>query len=495
MTTTRRLTLRNDSTELAPAFGIAEVDDAAPVDYPVEGGTEDADSVLSVRKPTGTGRVVAVGPWSIPYNADPKRYGKGFTGDCFVRFSGSDPSPGDTLYATSGSWELSAAGTGTGVTVAGDVRTIGEGMSAYKVCRVEIGGGSGGGGGVDAQRCRVYDDTVNRVTSVRCLIESFSGGEWVVDTDDDYTEAYPLFDQAVTLADDGCCGGDGTLTAAGASIVTPIMTDNRVTDAEETAVTIEAVDTLYYLPSRRAATCTITVTDGTNSVSDTASFDSADGTASVTLDFTAASPGALTKGVLKVTLEPEDAGSNALPERSVALTYSNGDDSTALAYFTGQAQTPDLVDASDTGASDSDNYTSDTTPTLRTVWNNTSPIGTGGPTPRVYANGVLLVSGTSSSYDTGPGEDVADLTPTTMSEGVYLIQLVYDYNPSGTSYYSPASEPIEITISADADDEVSSTVRYYRQGVIQTIQGVVTLREISNCKMEMSEAEITKADA
>ncbi|QDV78094.1 hypothetical protein [Botrimarina mediterranea] len=132
MTTPQPLTLRNDAGETAPAFAISEVSDAAPVLYEISTGSDiAADSVLVIRKPTGTGRVVAVGPAAI----EDDRFGKGFTGDCFVRFTGSDPSPGDILYATSGSWAVSASGTGTGVTVAGDIRDMG----SYKIVRVEIG--------------------------------------------------------------------------------------------------------------------------------------------------------------------------------------------------------------------------------------------------------------------------------------------------------------------------------------------------------------------
>jgi hypothetical protein len=151
----RRLTLLNTSGETAPPFGIAEVAGALPV--PEGGDASDGASVLEIRKPTGTGRVVAIAPRAI----EDDRYGKGFTGDCHVRFTGSDPSPGDTLYATSGSWELSASGGGTGVVVAGDVRTIGTlpvdpedpqpGEDGFKTVRVEIGGGSGSGGSVSVK--------------------------------------------------------------------------------------------------------------------------------------------------------------------------------------------------------------------------------------------------------------------------------------------------------------------------------------------------------
>lgn len=127
--TDRRLAILNTSGETAPAFGIAEVADAGAVAE--AGGAVDGQSTLVIRKPTGAGRVVAVGTADV----EDDRYGTAFTGDAFVRFTGTDPSPGDTLYATSGSWALSAAGTGTGVTVAGDVRDMG----AYKIVRVEIG--------------------------------------------------------------------------------------------------------------------------------------------------------------------------------------------------------------------------------------------------------------------------------------------------------------------------------------------------------------------
>lgn len=120
-----RVTVRNDSGETAPAYGIAEIDDSVTVE---------SEHVVTIRKPTGTGELVAIGPAPIADGA----YGLTFRGaGPFVLYSSGSPINGDTLQVASGSWSLAPSGGGQSVPVIG-------GADGTKV-RVSIGGGGSGG--------------------------------------------------------------------------------------------------------------------------------------------------------------------------------------------------------------------------------------------------------------------------------------------------------------------------------------------------------------
>ena len=98
-----RLVVRNAAGEAAPPYAIAEVSGAEDFD---------GESRLVIRKPTGSGQVVAVGPAGIAAGG----VGYAFRGTPFVLVGTS--TVGTVCKATSGSWiattgGASAAGTNT----------------------------------------------------------------------------------------------------------------------------------------------------------------------------------------------------------------------------------------------------------------------------------------------------------------------------------------------------------------------------------------------
>lgn len=480
----RRLSLKNTSGETAPAFGIAEVADALPV--PEGGATTDGASVLEIRKPTGAGRVVAIAPAAI----EDDRYGKGFTGDAFVRFTGSDPSPGDVLYATSGSWAVSSGGTGTGVTVAGDVRDMG----GYKIVRVEIGGGSGGGSSLTP--VFVYSDleggtrdTEGAFTpgaDVRYLPAILDGATFVPDLEAEFGtgKVWSLASLSMDATGCGCDDADGPVPT-GVLIDSGLGADgnDRVYDSDDDSGFVTITGT-GVAPD---ATITVTIYDGTNTLTP-AVTNNGDGTWE-------AAPADLTddpfiKGVVRVT-----ATDGATTDVRV-ITYSGNDSPTELGFFTGRAPRPDMTAATDLGASDTDNTTSDRTPTFSCAHGGTAPVDAGGPTPRLYVKGVLVASGSISSYSTTiPVVSSVDLTPgSDLAYGYQNAQLVLEWTDTVDDYWGPPSLNLRINIDEDATEETEPAKRYGRLGWVTSALGVNWVT-VDKCRFERTEAENTKLDA
>jgi hypothetical protein len=485
MSVTRHL-VKNTASETAPPFAVAEVVRAVPVTVATASGTEAAESLLEVRKPTGEGRIVVIGPAGIAAG----RSGVAYTGRPFVRFAGSDPAAGDSLRAKSGQWEAESDGAGASVTVDGDVRTKGESPSTYKIVRVETATPSGPATpGASFERVRVYDDLQGPHVAVRCLKATLSGQAFVVNTAAAFVDAYPVGDKPLTLNDSGCCGGQGVLQGLR---ILPVLGVNRITDDNDDAVAVSMTGadpngTVVLKIYGSGAT----ITTGVGGVP--AVVVSANGQATVAgIDVTGHG-----RGVLRFEAQAFNLASESYPKTTIGVTYAKGDNTTELGWFTGMPASPDLVAASDTGVSDTDNVTADDTPTVSLTMGNIQGISNGtGPEAWVYLDGVLF-------DDTGDVTDFNTSNPiqrtlATIAAGPHTLQFgqrLYDAAASGfTEWLSPLSDALYLTINPDAD-ATQDEPRVWRAGTISQMDGRTTLFWISDCAGgDLTEDEINKLD-
>ncbi|MCB1734841.1 MAG: DUF4347 domain-containing protein [Gammaproteobacteria bacterium] len=129
---------------------------------------------------------------------------------------------------------------------------------------------------------------------------------------------------------------------------------------------------------------------------------------------------------------------------------------------TAPATAPDLATGSDTGTSESDNITSDNTPTF-----------TGGPgsgvaddTVTIYANGIAVGSATVA------GDGSYSVTTGLLSNGSYSITARFSDAAGNESGNSPALSPVVIDTAVPAAPTVTTTVS---SSVTPTLAGTVTL--------------------
>lgn len=494
----RRLTLLNTSGETAPPFGIAEVANALPV--PEGGDTTEGASVLEIRKPTGTGRVVAIAPCSI----EDDRYGKGFTGDCHVRFTGSDPSPGDTLHATAGSWALSADGGGTGVVVAGDIRTIGTGETAFKIVRVEIGGGSGSGGG-SLTRCVVYDDlpagsfdSAGKFAvgaDVRCLPVIDDAGE-APDLDAEFILAKWRSASSLALSEAGCCsGGDSESAPTGPRITTPVGPGsiNRVKAGETLDLEITGV-----VPGESLTASIIAINPSTGATSGSAVTPAVTNNGDGTATAAAQSLSTLARGICRASI------TNGVNSHWVLVLNSSDEwepgesNATGDIYWEGLPTTPDLDVASDDGTSSADNVTEDTTPTFKIQFSASEFIGLKDD----VAGNLYLVNRATGAVTivAGSAMDFSSMltiskTTGTLSIGDYDVYsvLYMTFVNSGYTYdewWSSPSRPLLTKIVADSS-VVEAVVAKCRLGWLTTSGGVQYVT-VDSCSRDVTEDEDAK---
>lgn len=506
--TRNRLQALNTSGETAPAFGIAEVADAAEVTE--AGAAPFGESTLVIRKPTGTGRVVAVGTAAI----EDERYGAVATGDVFVRFTGSDPTPGDTLHATSGSWELSAGGSGTGVTVAGDVRDMG----SYKIVRVEIGGGSGSGGGLTlgmlyenmaGQTYNEDGDIIPGATArVLPLVAGTAPNSLTADLDAEFVDVQ-LWDLAgFAVGGESCCtgGSDGAPTgpritfAAGPDGINRFATGDTLAGSalfsgtggvpsELLTLTLQAIN-----PTTGATTGSVITwtNDG-----DTNLINNDDGT----WDTTAESLSGIARGLCLVKITNGSTIHAGLVLNSkdewtpITNSRASGDP-----YFDGKPEPPNLQAASDTGGSSVDDITDDDTPSFSVTFSGATY------TPATDTHGLLyainqstaavtVVTGTGTDFDSGL--TITKTIGSALADGFYEFQFAIYNDRTGGGYtyntwYSPPSNPLRVQIVADAD--AVETARYAHLCMYTTIGGVVYASP-GRCRRPITADEITKLDA
>ncbi|MAY55966.1 MAG: hypothetical protein CMQ37_08875, partial [Gammaproteobacteria bacterium] len=121
---------------------------------------------------------------------------------------------------------------------------------------------------------------------------------------------------------------------------------------------------------------------------------------------------------------------------------------------------PDLQAQSDTGSSDTDDYTSDNTPTF------TGTGGTSGDTVTIYANGVAVGSATVA------GNGSWSVTTSTLADGSYSITARYTNSLGNQSGDSPALNPVVIDTTAPGTPTVTAQTS---NSSTPTVSGTVTL--------------------
>lgn len=371
-------------------------------------------------------------------------------------------------------------------------RSINEGVWAARELRsrpmfgVDDSVGGSGESSDDTKRARVYDNLAGATPSdgkvtipkVTCLYEKADDGGWVADTDGDTFEAEPLFGVALTLAETGCCDTDGSTPPAGLAI-NPVMDNYYITDSDDTAVVVSGTG------ATRTNTVTVTIDGSGTAVVESSIAVNADGTwTSGSLDVTG-----LDKGVLSVT-----AAESPNPSASVTVGVAYETDEPADT-FDGQPPAPDLVAGSDLGSSDTDNITSDDTPTFDITFGGMiGPPDPAGPKVLLVRDGVVVDS--SGSYVDFDSQLTIQRTSVALADGVHVFQVVYEIDgPGATVYYSPASLPLYLTVDEDEDSEATDSNTYCRRCLVKTINGVLTITEVDKCRMAASQAEIDKLSA
>ena len=365
-------------------------------------------------------------------------------------------------------------------------------LSYSKRRRGTPGGGSGGGGSA-LRTGRVYTDLAGaqvdsegrvNVPTVTCLYErDAAGGGYEADTEGEPFEAEPVFGMALSLASEGCCGsGDG-----GGSVPAGLRLDHLgfVSDGASVAITGSGV----YANSN----VEISVSDGTTIKTQPATV-SAAGTFAATFDFTA--PTALVRGPLKVTGTETTIESVVQSSRSLVTVYDPAPDPAVTLDVLKEPPRPDLTDASDTGASSSDNLTTDDTPTA-TISKAAGEVSqsASGPFPQLYVDGVMVAEDTNTSaLDSGS----IDLTSPPLANGLHSLQAVLYLEGTGSPpprNYGPSSPPLYVTVDPGADGtEQPTDTRYFRRCLIDGSAAPPRITQIDSCRWPMSSAEITAID-
>lgn len=488
--------VKNTAVESAPAFGVAEVVNAGALAAAISGGTQDADSYIEVRKPTGAGRLVIIGPANI--GAD--RYGDAFTGKPFVRFTGTDPSPGAVLKAKAGEWAVSADGEGESVTVIGDVRTKGVAPNEYKIVRVETSV-SGGTAGSTAQMVLIVDDHPGRTWSgdsaaastVRCLSISQTGGVLDIDTDGDFIDATPVTSGQITNSDSGCSGdGVTNLTDSGVRYTMPVAGDNRIKSGDALETAFEVSGTINPTSS---------VTGNVQGVSGGAAKSvgtlPAGGTGlftTVATDLTAST--ALTKGLIRVRLTETPSGGGFVGgfQRFMVLSYETQSNSQVDAIP--NRPDPPILLSGPGGDPVSSNKIVSATPTFRITYPATAPSpDLTGPT-WYFAIDATVFYGSLSAFDTVRQVEVT--LPSAIDDGWHQVQwgCAVDDPVNGTFNYHGGPSDITYFERSPAADEIEvDPNRYGRIGWLSTDTAGGNYVFYDACRVVLSSTVTDKMDA
>jgi hypothetical protein len=358
-------------------------------------------------------------------------------------------------------------------------------------------GGSGSGGGLTP--CVVYGNAAGKLAAgsydssgsftpgddARCLPVTTTDGVESPDLTADFILAKWRSAAELDLASSDCCGSEPSVAPTGVLIDEGLGAagNDRVYDDDDLSGALVVTGRGV----AEEAVITVTITDGTNTLTPTVT-NNEDGTWTAASADLTADP--FIKGVVKIT-----ATDGATDDVRI-IVYSGDDSPTEIGHFTGRPPRPDMTAATDLGASDTDNRTSDTTPTFACAHGGVSPVDAGGPIPRLYIKGVLVASGTLTSYSTTiPVVSSVDLTPgSALDAGYQNAQLVLEWTDTSEDFFSPPSLQLRINIDEDATEETEPAKRWCRLGWINEVNGVKWV-DVDKCPREVTEDEITKLDA
>lgn len=345
-----------------------------------------------------------------------------------------------------------------------------------------------GTGGSALRRARIYTDLAGakadsngriNIPTVTCLYErAADGGGWEADTDGTPFQAEPVFGVARALDAEGCCkDGEGSGPVPAGLRLDHIA---YIDDGAAVAITGRGV--------ANNSAVSLAVTDGTTTKTLAATV-AADGTFAATFDFTAST--ALTRGVLRYSGTETTIESVVQATRTLATVYDTAPVSGLAVPL--EPPAPDLVAASDSGASSTDNLTDDATPTV-TVTKAAGEVSQSatGPFPEVYADGAFSVGDTdTAALDSGS----IDLTLTSLGNGLHAIQALLYEAGSGNRNSGYMSPPLYVTIDPDADGtEQPTDTRYCLRCLVDTSFAPPLIVSGDNCRQPMSAAEITAID-
>lgn len=376
---------------------------------------------------------------------------------------------------------------------AGPVRLLSKPTETGEQELIVLIGGSSAPGGASLQRVMVYDDLEPATVSdtglvslgpdIRCLPIVADEAGFRADLDAEFVTAKLWGLAAIALGDSGCCGDGVGAVPTGVLINQGLGADgnDRVYDGDANAgaVVVEGRGVAA------EAVLTGSITDGTTTIP-LEITNNGDGTWAAASQSLAS----LDRGVVRVTV-----ADGATTDVRV-ITYSGNDSPTEIGFFTARPPAPDMTAATDLGGSDSDNRTSDRTPTFACAHGGTAPVDAGGPTPRLYIKGVLVASGSIASYSTTiPVVSSVDLTPgTDLDWGQQNAQLVLEWTDTVDDYWGPPSLQLRINIDEDATEETEPPPRYCRLGWLTEEAGVKYVT-VDQCFRELTEDEIEKLDA
>ncbi len=361
-------------------------------------------------------------------------------------------------------------------------------------------GGSGGGSGVYPTPCMVYDDiegatsdTSGLITlgpTVRLLPIVADEAGWRADLEADFITGKVWSLGSLPMGQSGCGCDDETEAVPSGILITPGMGadgNDRIydSDANSGAVVVSGTGVAA------AATITVSITDGTTTLTPTVT-NNGDGT----WDAASQSLSTLDRGPVKVSAT-DGATTDAL-----VIVYSGDDSPTELAYFTGRCPKPDLVAASDLGVSDTDNITSDTTPTFSLTFGGVAGVPTGeGPYEVVYNNGEpFITDGDVLDFQSeltiektvgsnSPPDPATNTTPFNNVQGVNIL------DDSTDLFYGPPSLPLRYQYSSGATEETEPPKRYARLGYYFAHETMGNLVTCDICRREITDDEATKLDA
>lgn len=356
-------------------------------------------------------------------------------------------------------------------------------------------GGVGGGGG-SLSRVMVYSDLKGGVADtdgkislgddVLCLPVVLDGSQWKADLDAEFITAKVWSLGSLAIDATGCGCDEATTVPTGVRLTPGMGADgnDRVYDGD--------ADGGLVAPSGSgvapAASVTVSFTDGTTTIGPVACTNNGDGT----FDCPSTDIGTLDKGPVAVS------ATDGATTDTLMIVYSADDTPTEIGHFTGRPPTPDMTAATDLGASDSDNVTSDTTPDFACAHGGVSPIDLGGPTPRFYTKGVNVASGTASSYTTTPPVvSSVILTPASpLDAGPQRGQLILHWTDSAEDYWSPPSLPLDFDIDSGATEESEPAKKYARLGwLTYDAEADLYFVTVDKCRYERSDGENTKLEA